>query len=57
MTRSRRGSYRDRRTDRLAQLADIRLESGPVQVSREQAQRLVVVSANVAGRNLGGFAE
>lgn len=40
----------------LAQLADIRLESGPVQVSREQAQRLVVVSANVAGRDLGGFA-
>jgi cobalt-zinc-cadmium resistance protein CzcA len=41
----------------LAQLADIRLESGPVQVSRERAQRLVVVSANVAGRDLGGFAE
>jgi cobalt-zinc-cadmium resistance protein CzcA len=41
----------------LAQVADIRLESGPVQVSREQAQRLVVVSANVSGRDLGGFAE
>ncbi len=41
----------------LAQLADIRLESGPLQVSREQAQRLVVVSANVSGRDLGGFAE
>ncbi|HYJ78014.1 MAG TPA: CusA/CzcA family heavy metal efflux RND transporter [Longimicrobiaceae bacterium] len=41
----------------LSQLADIRLESGPVQVSREQAQRLVVVQANVAGRDLGGFAE
>lgn len=40
----------------LAQVADIRLESGPVQVSREQAQRLVVVSANVSGRDLGGFA-
>jgi cobalt-zinc-cadmium resistance protein CzcA len=40
----------------LSQLADIRLESGPVQVSREQAQRLVVVQANVAGRDLGGFA-
>lgn len=40
----------------LAQLADIRLESGPVQVSREQAQRRVVVSANVSGRDLGGFA-
>jgi cobalt-zinc-cadmium resistance protein CzcA len=40
----------------LAQLADIRLESGPVQVSRERAQRLVVVQANVRGRDLGGFA-
>jgi cobalt-zinc-cadmium resistance protein CzcA len=39
----------------LAQLAEIRLESGPVQVSRERAQRLVVVQANVAGRDLGGF--
>lgn len=41
----------------LAQLADIRLESGPVQVSRERAQRYVLVQANVAGRDLGGFAE
>ena len=41
----------------LAQLADIRLESGPVQVSRERAQRLVVVQANVRGRDLGGFAD
>ena len=40
----------------LAQLADIRLESGPVQVSREHAQRLVVVQANVRERDLGGFA-
>src|SRR5690606_24685262 len=39
----------------LAQLAEIRLEVGPVQVSRERAQRLVVVQANVAGRDLGGF--
>ena len=39
----------------LAQLADIRLEMGPVQVSRERAQRLVVVQANVVGRDLGGF--
>ena len=40
----------------LAQLADIRLEGGPVQVSRERAQRLVLVQANVQGRDLGGFA-
>ena len=39
----------------LAQLADIRLESGPVQVSRERAQRLVIAQANVRGRDLGGF--
>ena len=39
----------------LSQLADIRLETGPVQVSRERAQRLVVVQANVDGRDLGGF--
>lgn len=39
----------------LGQLADIRLESGPVQVSRERAQRLVVVQANVRDRDLGGF--
>lgn len=40
----------------LAQLAEIRLVSGPVQVSRERAQRRVVVQANVRGRDLGGFA-
>jgi len=40
----------------LGQLADVRLESGPVQVSREQAQRRVVVQANVRDRDLGGFA-
>jgi cobalt-zinc-cadmium resistance protein CzcA len=39
----------------LAELADIRLEPGPVQVSREGAQRLVVVQANVRGRDLGGY--
>jgi cobalt-zinc-cadmium resistance protein CzcA len=39
----------------LAQLADIRLESGPVQVSRERTQRFVLVQANVTGRDLGSF--
>jgi cobalt-zinc-cadmium resistance protein CzcA len=39
----------------LSQLADIRQESGPVQVSREQAQRLVIVQANVRGRDLGSY--
>ena len=39
----------------LSALADIRMESGPVQVSREQAQRLVIVQANVRGRDLGSY--
>jgi cobalt-zinc-cadmium resistance protein CzcA len=39
----------------LGQLADIRLEGGPIQVSRERAQRLVIVQANVRGRDLGSF--
>ena len=39
----------------LAELADIRMESGPVQVSREQAQRLVIVQADVRDRDLGGY--
>jgi heavy metal efflux system protein len=39
----------------LAELADIRMESGPVQVSRERAQRLVIVQANVRGRDLGSY--
>ena len=41
----------------LAQLADVRLESGPVQVSREGAQRLVIVQGNVRGRDLGGYVD
>ncbi len=40
----------------LGQVADIQLQSGPLQVSRERAQRLVVVQANVRGRDLGSFA-
>ena len=39
----------------LAELADIRMESGPVQISRERAQRLVIVQANVRGRDLGSY--
>ncbi|MBI3792954.1 MAG: efflux RND transporter permease subunit, partial [Gemmatimonadetes bacterium] len=39
----------------LGQLADIRLEPGPVQVSRERAQRFVLAQANVQGRDLGSF--
>ncbi len=41
----------------LGQLASIREEPGPVQVSRERAQRFVLAQANVVGRDLGGFVE
>ncbi len=40
----------------LRQIAKIAIESGPVQVSREATQRLVIVQANVDGRDLGGYA-
>ncbi|MEJ7810259.1 MAG: CusA/CzcA family heavy metal efflux RND transporter [Gemmatimonadaceae bacterium] len=39
----------------LSLIADIRLEPGPVLMRRERGQRLVVVQANVQGRDLGGF--
>ena len=39
----------------LGQVTDVRLEAGPVQVSRERAQRLVIVQADVEGRDLGGY--
>ncbi|MBI4540307.1 MAG: efflux RND transporter permease subunit, partial [Gemmatimonadetes bacterium] len=41
----------------LDQLADIHMETGPVQISREQAQRLVIVQADVRGRDLGGYVQ
>jgi cobalt-zinc-cadmium resistance protein CzcA len=41
----------------LAQLAEIQSTEGPVQVSRENGQRRVVVQANVRGRDLGSFVE
>jgi heavy metal efflux system protein len=41
----------------LAQLASIDSSEGPVQVSRENGERRVVVQANVRGRDLGRFVE
>lgn len=41
----------------LAQLASITSAEGPVQVSRENGQRRVVIQSNVRGRDLGGFVE
>ncbi len=40
---------------RLTQVASIRSVRGPEVVSRENAQRRIVVQANVRGRDLGGF--
>ena len=39
----------------LSQLADITLEEGPAQISREQIGRRILVEANVRGRDLAGF--
>ncbi|MEX1129828.1 MAG: CusA/CzcA family heavy metal efflux RND transporter [Vicinamibacterales bacterium] len=39
----------------LSQLADITLEEGPAQISRENIHRRIAVEANVRGRDLGGF--
>ncbi|MBI5155496.1 CusA/CzcA family heavy metal efflux RND transporter, partial [Candidatus Poribacteria bacterium] len=39
----------------LDAVAAIRIEEGPNQISRENGKRRVVVTANVRGRDLGGF--
>lgn len=39
----------------LSQVASIKMEEGPGQVSREDSQRRVVIEANVAGRDIGSF--
>jgi cobalt-zinc-cadmium resistance protein CzcA len=39
----------------LSQLADITVEEGPVQISRENAQRRMGIELNVQGRDIGGF--
>jgi cobalt-zinc-cadmium resistance protein CzcA len=39
----------------ISALANIHMESGPVQVSREQAQRVVIVQSDVRGRDLGSY--
>jgi len=39
----------------LVQLAAISLVEGPVQVSRENSKRRIVVECNVRGRDIGGF--
>jgi cobalt-zinc-cadmium resistance protein CzcA len=39
----------------LGQLAKVYIEEGPAQISREMAQRRIVIECNVTGRDLGGF--
>jgi cobalt-zinc-cadmium resistance protein CzcA len=39
----------------LCEVARLKFESGPNQISRENGKRRLVVSANVRGRDLGGF--
>lgn len=39
----------------LAQLADIYIEQGPAQVSREDSKRRIVIQCNVSDRDIGGF--
>ncbi|MDD2057748.1 CusA/CzcA family heavy metal efflux RND transporter [Pseudomonas sp. GD03860] len=41
----------------LADVASLQLVQGPNQISREDGKRLVVVSANVRGRDIGSFVE
>ena len=39
----------------LSQLAQIRIEDGPAQISRERGRRKITVEANVRGRDMAGF--
>ena len=39
----------------LSRVADIRVDSGPAQISREHVQRRIVVENNIRGRDLGSF--
>ena len=41
----------------LSQVADIAVEEGPAQISRDQVSRRVSVEANVRGRDLGSFVD
>ena len=42
---------------RLADVADVEIVEGPVQVSREDARRVLTVESNVTGRDIGSFVE
>jgi len=40
---------------RLADVADVSIEEGPIQIRRDNVQRRVVIQANVEGRDMGGL--
>lgn len=44
-------------TVELSQVADVRVEDGPIQVIREDGQRFATVLTNVRGRDLVGFVD
>jgi cobalt-zinc-cadmium resistance protein CzcA len=41
----------------LGQLAKVEVSEGPAQISREMAQRRIVIECNVAGRDIGSFVQ
>lgn len=41
----------------LGQLAKVEVKEGPAQISREMAQRRILIQCNVTGRDLGGFVQ
>lgn len=41
----------------LQQIAEIKLTSGPVQVTREHGERRVTIEANIRGRDMAGFVD
>ena len=41
----------------LGQLANVYVTEGPAQISRDMAQRRIIISCNVTGRDLGGFVQ
>jgi heavy metal efflux system protein len=41
----------------LAQLADISLQEGPVQISRDDGMRRIGIELNIVGRDIGSFVE
>jgi len=40
---------------RLAEVAEVKIESGPPQIRRDDVQRRVVIQSNIEGRDMGGL--